>query len=343
VSAYEPPTFAAPVDLDLSRNEGRTTLEENDLDFELVGDLIRRYPDTSRLTGLVAARHGVSADQVLVTAGGDDAILRFLMSCRRAAAVTTAPTFEMIARYADQVGTPLSEIPWWDGRPPIGEMAGTGAEVAVIVSPNNPTGSTIDERELLGLADRFRLVLLDAAYAEFADHDLTPTALELGNVAVVRTLSKAFGLAGLRVGYLLGAPDVVSRIAAYGSPFAVSGVSLAVASRALEAGIAGAKRYASSVLAERDRLFVLLGELGAAPLPSQANFVLATDTDPEMVVSKAVSLGVGLRRFPGRPGLERSVRIGLPGNAGEFQRLVSVIRAVLTDDRKVEVADVSRA
>jgi len=340
MSTYEPPTFEDRIDLDLSRNEGRPYLDAIELGVGAWAGEIRRYPDPSRLGGLLAERHGVGKDRVLVTAGGDDAIFRCLLWSQGRTVVTTTPTFEMISRYASQTGALLTEIPWWDGRPPTDAIIGTGADVAVIVSPNNPTGSVIEESDLLRLADRFRLVVLDAAYAEFAHTDLTPTALRLGNVVVVRTLSKAFGLAGLRVGYLLGATDLVGEIGVFGSPYAVSGVSVAIASRVLETGAAGAEHHASAVVEERESLVDLLSEWGAAPLPSQGNFVLATDTDPRALVSGAAALGVGLRRFPDRPGLERCVRIGLPGSAPEFERLVGVLSTVLAADEK-EAVDVS--
>lgn len=341
MSVYQPPSFQSPIDLDLSRNEGRAMIGEIDLDVEAVDSLVRRYPDTSRLTRLIAGRHGVDEDRVLITAGGDDAIFRTFLGHRGKRVVATTPTFEMIPRYAEQAGVSLVEVPWWDGELPIDDLAGVEAEMAVIVSPNNPTGSTIRAQTLQDLAARYPLVLLDAAYAEFADIDLTPVAACLDNVVVVRTLSKAFGLAGLRVGYLLGAPGIVSEVGRFGSPYAVSGLSAALAADVLDNGQQRVDGLVKTVVAERDGLFGLLTELGTSPLPSQANFVLATNTDPESMVSGAASLGVGLRRFPGRPGLERCVRISLPGDADEFDRLASALRAVLAPDQEPEVADVS--
>lgn len=338
MSRYEPPAFDSPIELDLSRNEGRPAIEGLSLEPGAIGRLVRRYPDTSALASRLAARHGVGDDGVLVTAGGDDGIFRCMLWARGLAATTTTPTFEMIARYADQVGAQLSEIPWWEGPLPVEDLVDTGADVAFIVSPNNPTGSVIEERELLSLADRFRYVVLDAAYVEFARADLTPTALERGNVVVVRTLSKAFGLAGLRVGCLLGPPVLISEIRSYGSPYAVSGISSALATRALGHSI---EDYVSAVVKEREQLTTLLTESGVAPMRSEANFVLATNTEPDRLVTQASSRGVGLRSFPGRPGLERCVRIGLPGDTGEFHRLVAMLETVLAPGRKREVESVS--
>lgn len=340
MSVYEPPSFPSTIDLDLSRNEGRPNLGVLELDVETVAALARRYPDTSRLARLIAERHQVDENRVLVTAGGDDAIFRTFLSRRGKRAVSTTPTFEMIPRYAEQCGVSLAEIPWWDGDLPLDDLEGFDAEMAVIVSPNNPTGSTIEEDDLLALADRFPLVVLDAAYTDFADVDLTPVALSHRNVVVIRTLSKAFGLAGLRVGYLLGAAGVVSEVRGFGSPYAVSGLSAALAADSLTTGSEPAERFVRSVVEERARLIDLLSELGARPLPSQGNFVLATETEPESLVADAASQGVGLRRFPGRPGLERCVRIGLPGDPDEFERLLGVLRAALAPDRELEVADV---
>lgn len=338
MSVYQPPTFDTPIDLDLSRNEGRAFLDEIDLDIAALGDLARRYPDTTALGRLMAGRHGVDENRVLVTAGGDDAIFRCLLWCRDRAVVTTTPTFEMISRYAGQVGAQLAEVSWWDEAAPVSEMVGTGADAAVIVSPNNPTGAAVEISDLSALAQRFRYVVLDAAYIEFADTDLTQSALDLGNVVVVRTLSKAFGLAGLRVGYLLGAPDLVAEIAGFGSPYAVSGISVAIASQALANG-AKAELYVDNVVRERKELTTLLSDLGAEPLPSQGNFVLATNTDAGELVSRAASLGVGLRRFPQRRGLERCVRIGVPGDSDQFDRLVRVLESALARDTMMEAAD----
>jgi histidinol-phosphate aminotransferase len=170
---------------------------------------------------------------------------------------------------------------------------------------------------------------LDAAYAEFADDDLTDAALEMGNVVVIRTLSKAFGLAGLRVGYLLGAEDVVRRLSAFGSPYSMSGLSATLAAEALETRIGEADDFAAAVSDRRDRLIGLLDELGCEPLPSQGNFVLATDVDPSWVVPAAASLGIGLRSFPNRPELARCVRITVPAAEEDHIRLEETLRSVL--------------
>lgn len=327
MSAYQPPGFSAPIDLDLSKNEGRPSIDTLDIDRAKVAFLTSRYPDVTRLTARVAARHGVADDRVLVTAGGDDALFRCFLRCN-GPVVATTPSFEMIARYTEQLGRELTEIPWWDGDLPLADILETSAEMAVLVSPNNPTGSVITTADLRKVADAMPLVVLDAAYMDFAQEDLTPVALDIDNVVVVRTLSKAFGLAGLRVGYALASPSTITELRGYGSPYSLSALSASLAADVLETNPGHAERFAAVIVEERIRLAAVLDELGVGSLPSEGNFVLVTGVDAEWVTSAAASLGIALRRFPDRPDLAGCVRITLPGDPADFARLEHVLRTV---------------
>jgi histidinol-phosphate aminotransferase len=332
---YTGPLLAHDVELDLSRNEGMRT------STDLVGsvadpnELIRRYPDTTDLRRRLAAMHSIAEDQVLVTAGGDDALFRCALSRLgpETTAVATTPTFEMIPVYAGQVDSRLVEIEWWEGPFPTIAVADAAqeADVVFVVSPNNPTGATITSDELRTVAGAARFVVLDAAYAEFADDDLTATALDLRNAVVVRTLSKAYGLAGLRIGYLLGPSDLIAEMSSYGSPYSVSSLSAAVALERLNrpGDIEG---FVKEVRSERGRLADLLESGGISSLPSQGNFVLANVANSEWVAGACSSLGVGVRRFTGRGDLDRWIRITLPGEPRAFARLERVLATALTPE-----------
>lgn len=328
MTGYQPPSFRTPIDLDLSKNEGRPTVTAIDLDPVTVAELTSRYPDITSLTELIAERHGVPDDRVLVTAGGDDALFRCFLRTG-GGVVATTPSFEMIRRYAEQVGLDLTEIPWWDEEFPVAGLIEAGADMAVIVSPNNPTGNVVSPADLQKVAGSVPLVVLDHAYAEFADEDLTDVALEMDNVVVVRTLSKAYGLAGLRVGYLVGPEDLVAELRSYGSPYSVSALSAALAAETVSRGPGLANAFVSVIRSERDRLTAALVELGAVPQPSQGNFVLATGVDAPWTVGAAAALGVALRWFPDREELKGCVRIGLPGDDADFERLLMTLRSVL--------------
>ncbi|MFV2038873.1 MAG: histidinol-phosphate transaminase [Acidimicrobiales bacterium] len=340
-SAYEPERFDQPIDLDLSRNEGNPGSADLVAALGDPTELLRRYPDTSRLRSRLAELHGVSDRRVLVTAGGDDALLRCFMARTGPGreVLATQPTFEMIQRYAEQVASRVIEVPWLTGSFPTGAVLDAitaSTDILFLVSPNNPTGAVADGADLRNLAGEIPFVVLDAAYGEFAEADLTGAALEMDNVVVVRTLSKAYGLAGLRVGYLLGPTSVIDELSSYGSPYPVSGLSAAAALARLDRPPVELERFVGQVKRERTELSRVLRTLGCEALPSQANFVLAGCPDAEQLVSGAAALGVGLRRFPGRSALENAVRITLPGDEQEFKRLVQTLEQVLkaTTDMK---------
>ncbi len=334
------PTYTGPlllhdVELDLSRNEGMRTSTDLVGSVADLNELIRRYPDTTQLRDRLAEMHGLPTDQVLVTAGGDDALFRCVLSRLgpERTAVATTPTFEMIPVYAGQVGSRLVEIEWWDGPFPTNAVTEVArdADITFVVSPNNPTGATISEEGLRTVADAAGFVVLDAAYAEFADDDLTATALDLGNTVVVRTLSKAYGLAGLRIGYLLGPPDLIAEMAGYGSPYSVSSLSATVAQKRLDR-LDDLEDFVEEVRSERGRLTDFLGSHGVPFVPSQGNFVLANVEDPQWVVGACGSLGVGVRRFTGRGALDGWIRITLPGELEAFARLEQVLTTALAPE-----------
>jgi histidinol-phosphate aminotransferase len=350
---YVPQGFTVPIDLDLSKNEGNTRAEEllaSILDPKMA---VSRYPDTTSLREGLAHLHGLPEGSVLVSAGGDDALFRCFLARvgRGRRVVSTYPTFEMIPHYTEQMGAELIETPWWAGSFPTEHLIASingQTDAVFIVSPNNPTGAVATEADLRKVAAEAPLLVLDAAYTEFASEDLTRAALELGNALVVRTMSKAYGLAGLRVGYLLGPPELVTEVASYGNPYPVAALSAALAVERLDRPVSELTEFIGEVKRERVVLTSILSDLGTRPFPSEANFVLTECHDASWVISASAALGVGLRRFSQRPGLETMVRITLPGNEPDFARLTHTLRAALDPEAIIfdldgVLADVSRS
>lgn len=350
---YTPQGFTVPIDLDLSKNEGSTRAAELLASISDPEGAVSRYPDTTRLRSALARLHGLPEDSVLVTAGGDDALFRCFLARVRPGqeVVSTNPTFEMIPRYTEQRSALLIETPWWDGALPIQDLIATitdRTDAVFIVSPNNPTGAVASDADLRKLGAETPFLVLDAAYTEFATEDLTRTALELGNAVVIRTMSKAYGLAGLRVGYLLGPPDLVREVAAFGNPFPVGALSAALAVERLERPVSELMEFVEAAKRERVELTSTLLDLGTRPFASEANFVLTDCDDASWLASASAALGVGLRRFPDRRGLETMVRITVPGNQPDFERLTRTLEAVLTPEALIfdmdgVLADVSQS
>ncbi len=300
-------------------------------------ELLRRYPDATAVETALAARAGVSPERVVVTAGADEALDRI---CRAYAGpdrpvLLPEPTFDMLERFAALAGAPLVRVPWFTDRFPLAEILArldNRIALVVIVSPNNPTGgvaSRDDVRRIAAAAPR-SLVLLDQAYIEYADEDIDAAVLDLGNVVVVRTMSKAWGLAGCRVGYAVGSADVIAVLRAAGGPYPVAGPSLALALSQLRHGDAALRAHVTEVRTERANLRELLCARGVDARASQANFVFA-DFGPRaaFVRDGLGARGILVRDFPGRAGLETSLRITLPGDAADFERLTSALDTVL--------------
>jgi len=327
--------------LRLDRNEG--ALPPAALLQTLAGldpEVLRRYADASALEATLAGRVGVAPDRVIVTAGADEAIDRACRAYLRPGRTMLLPdpTFEMFDRFAALAGGSLKRVPWRAGPFPLaGFLAGLDEAPAVItvVSPNNPTGAVASAADVRRLAQAApaALVLLDHAYVEYADEDLTAAVIDLPNVLVVRTLSKAWGLAGCRIGYAIGSPEVVSVLRASGGPYPVAAPSVALALRQLADGDAALRAHVARVREERIALGARLAALGLEPLPSQANFILAECGAVAPFLTAALeALGVAVRAFPDRAGLTNALRITLPGAAPAFERLVAAFETALAPE-----------
>lgn len=337
---YAPPESGLLIDLALDANEGPGgCIDLAALISRLGPDVARTYPRAGDLEQALSTRWDIEASRVVVTAGGDEAIDR---ACRAFLAlgrelILPTPTFEMIARYATLAGATIRTTPWPGGGRdsyPIDavlDQVNERTAMIAVVSPNNPTGaaaSSSDLKRLAAAAPR-AILLVDLAYAEFADEDLTAAAMQIPNAIVIRTFSKAFGLAGLRIGYAMGSALHMAALRAAGSPYPVSGLSLAAAAEATRRASAVLPAIVARVRDERTALIKLLGSLGANALASQGNFVLAEFVDAEWVWRSLGSLGIGVRRFKPGAGLDRSLRITCPGNASSFDRLSNGLQTAL--------------
>jgi len=332
--AYRSARPLAPCDLWLAGNEGRPPAT---LDALVPAKEFGRYPSSSALESRVAERFAVDPARALVTAGADDGLLRlalaFLAPGREL--VLPTPTFEMIPRYAALAGGDVVEVPWEDGAayPVDAVLAAITPRTSLIavVSPNNPTGAVASPEDLRTLSEAApdALLIVDQAYAEFADEDLTAPALALPNAVVLRTMSKAYGCAGLRVGFALGSAEVVETLRAAGNPYPVSAGSLVAAARRLEDDVSPT---VGRVRRERSALLATLEELGVSAAPSQGNFVFLRTPRAVQVRDLMAGLGIAIRAFPGVPGLSDALRITLPGDSAGYTRLDRAIRAAFAPE-----------
>ena len=300
---------------------------------------VNRYPDDSAaaLREELAAHYSVTPEQVLLGNGSVEL-------CRMALAATCEPhdhvifgqpSFEAYPILAQQVGATMVQVPLVDSRYDLDAMADAITDrtrLVFVCNPNNPTGTIVDRDAVdrfLERVPRDLLVVFDEAYREFVTAPDFPDALEYlaahENVCVLRTFSKAYGLAALRVGYAIAQPDVIGALRKVRVPFEVNGLAQVAASASLAAQDEMRARV-DEVVAERMRVFDTITELGLDVVASEANFLWLPLGEYSAVLGEySERAGVVLRPFPGV-----GVRVTI-GTQAENDRLLRVLRAALDD------------
>jgi histidinol-phosphate aminotransferase len=323
MAPYVVPRHPAPVDLVLDGNEGRRPFPDVWQPLATAApELIRRYPKATSLEEALAAAYELAPDQVLVTSGGDDALdraARAVLAPGREL-ILPVPTFEMIGRYATLVGATVLDVPWPDGAYPTDAVIAriTDATSAIaIVTPNNPTGgvATADDLRRLAAAAPHALMLVDLAYVEFADVDLTAAAL-----ACCPTPRRAHALQGLGprrpARRLRAGPRAAHPLAARGrGPYPVSGRP-PLACRGSTRARTATMRRSSPRSAERDALSAACSRPRREALPSQGNFVFAHVPRAAWLRDASPASASASAPVPGQARARRTpCRITCPGDA----------------------------
>ena len=276
---------------------------------------LNRYPEPqpARLRSAMAALYGVAPENLVLTRGGDDAIDILVRAyCRPGedAVAVCLPTFSAYAHFARLQGARVIEArldEGFDFRPErlLEAVKDEGSlKLVFICSPNNPTGNEVDPADVLAVADALpdTIVVLDEAYLEFSSTpSLAGEAARRPNLVVMKTLSKAFGLAGARVGALIGEAETVAIAARALPPYPMPSVSVEAAMSALAASrrAVHAERIAR-IKAERERLAPLLAQAAMVRRVRSGggNFLFLEVEDPEGLARTLGSLGIRARFRP---------------------------------------------
>jgi len=303
-------------------------------------DRIHHYPDgdCTRLRRRLADRLGLTPAHLCCANGVDNVLtcvgLAYLDPGERC--VLGAPTYTAYRSLARLLGAVPVEIPLRDWRydVPATAEAARGAKAVIVCNPNNPTGTILRHEELEGLVDRIPqdvLIVLDEAYAEWADDPGFPDAVALlrrhPNLVVLRTFSKIYGLAGLRVGYAIAAPEIVGALNQVREPFPVDRLAQVAAEAVLDD-----EPYVRAAFENNQKgkafLAAAFAELGLRSLPSQANFILVDLARPAAeVADRLLERGVIIRPGPiWRLPTWARVTIGTPEDNA---RLIAALSAVL--------------
>jgi histidinol-phosphate aminotransferase len=274
---------------------------------------VSRYPSafSDDLKQAIARYTDVDESCVVTGCGSDDV----LDSAIRAFGVAgdglaqLDPTFSMIRAFSALNGLSVSGISA-DEENLAEAFLKTGARLIYLCSPNNPTGGVISPEVVEAIvAGSNGIVIIDEAYIDFGGASSLPLLERYDNVLVTRTFSKAFGLAGFRIGYGVGAPELIRQVECARGPYKVSALSERVAIDALENDIDWVTQRAAEAVANRERLCRELAALENPALPSGANFVLVPVGHAERVEAFMLDAGVAVRRFDRLPGIGDAVRI----------------------------------
>ena len=316
---------------------------------------LSEYPpaDYRRLVEAAAARYGVGTDELVVGAGADEILevvtKTFLAEGSRA--VIPTPTYAMFRVLTEQRGAVAVNVPRLgpgEGHAidlPAIRDAARDAALVWLCSPNNPTAQAEPDgtiETLLGLvaADAqadgrpVPIVVIDEAYAEFVGRSLADLRFDHPNLIVIRTASKAYALAGLRVGFAIARPELVTRMNPIRPPGSVSTVSVTVVTEALSDDDLAATNVAR-VAAERERLISALSEAGWSVGPSVTNFVLVDLGSVDRASAAAEALlqrGLVPRTFPEAHPLADHLRLTVR-SPEQNDRLIAAVRAFEGRDR----------
>ncbi|MEM1079962.1 MAG: aminotransferase class I/II-fold pyridoxal phosphate-dependent enzyme, partial [Pseudomonadota bacterium] len=206
-------------------------------------------------------------------------------------------------------------------------------KVSFLCSPNNPTGHVIERNALREFANqqlaRQQLVVMDEAYIEFApETSALDLVTEFPNLVILRTLSKAYALAGCRIGIVIAQPAIIALLRRIIAPYPLPTPTVALAMQALsDKGLAAQRAQLATLAQEKTRLLDVLNELDWVInlWPGEANFVLMRVAHGQALLAAAAQAGIRLRDQSAQPGLDNTIRITI-GQAAENQTLIKLLQ-----------------
>ncbi len=303
----------------------------------LFGLELNRYPDpfARKLKERLSEYVGVKPEALFTGVGSDeviDLLIRLFVS-EDEEVIIFEPTYGMYRAAAEIAGvkikTALLTSDFQIDFSVFKKQLTSKTKMVFCCSPNNPTGNLLEEEAILKLCKSFKgIVVVDEAYIEFASRpSLTAKLKKFENLVLLRTFSKAWGLAGIRVGYAVALPLIVEYLNKIKPPYNLNSVSASIAEQAL-GKTAQVSRWIKVILREREKLGNVLEELGYEAFESEANFILAKRRDASHLVKElARRFGIITRDMSSKPHLEDCFRISV-GTPRQNQKLKSALRKI---------------
>jgi histidinol-phosphate aminotransferase len=311
-------------------------LDANENPFE---SGVNRYPDPHQrsLKAVLAAQRGISADQILLGNGSDevlDLIFRAFCEPKEDNVITLPPTYGMYKVLANINHIGNREVlltndfqPNVDG---ILKMVDGNTKLVFLCSPNNPTGNNFSDESVVRLLSEFSgLVVIDEAYIDFSDRESWLKRLDnYPNLVITQTLSKAYGMAGIRLGICIASTQIIAVLNKIKPPYNVNELTQ---ERAMERilNVDYVEAEVADILHERNRLFKALLQVGFVEkvYPSDANFILVKVDDANNRYAQILERGVVVRNRTTQPLCENTLRFTV-GTSEENERLIEVLKSL---------------
>jgi histidinol-phosphate aminotransferase len=334
--------------------EGRRSLLRLDFNESTIGpspavvDAIRRlppeaygtYPEYAGLNEAYASAIGAPVSHVEAFNGVDAAIHAIFdaYAGRGDTLLTTTPTFGYYAPCAQQQGMTIDEVPYPNDLSfplePVARRLEARPRLCFICNPNNPTGTLLAPSAIVALARSApaTLVVVDELYVAFTGQTVVPAALELPNVVTLQSLSKAAGIAALRLGFAIGHPSIVERLRRVTGPYDINMFAV-VAGKAALADEGHMRRYVAEVLAARAWTIDEMRRLGVRCAGDGGNYLLVWPPGKcEDVVSALRDEGILVRSMAGKPVIDGSFRLTI-GTRQDMRRFVAAFASAIAVSR----------
>ncbi len=335
-----------PAEAYLSANENPQDVPEEvrrEINRRLKAMQFNRYPDplANGLREKIAEANGLERECVLVGNGGDELLFNIALAWGGPGRtfLNLPPTFSVYEQNALLTGTEVESIPRLadysiDEEAVLSRVAQGGVDYVIVASPNNPTGKLASEEFLLKLLDATdALVMIDEAYFEFSRMTMRPYLAQHKNLVILRTFSKAFSLAGVRLGYILGDPAIITEFVKVRQPYSVDAVSQAIAEAVYE-NRASFERGIVSIIEERSRLVDELRKLPEVKAyPSDANYILFKAEGAGEIWQSLYDRGILVRDFSAAEHLTDCLRVTI-GSPEENERFMTALKEVLIERRR---------
>jgi histidinol-phosphate aminotransferase len=294
------------------------------------GESLRRYPEPfgGQFRQAVSQVLGVPSDWVIVGNGSDEVLSIVIRACAEPGrkVVYPMPTYVLYRTLTEMQAAEILEIPYAENYSlPVTELIAANGAVTFIASPNSPSGHVVPKDDLRKLASSLSGVLvIDEAYADFADENALDVVQEYENVIVIRTLSKGYSLAGLRLGFGIANPKLLPGLFKVKDSYNIDAIACAVGTAAIT-DQAYKNACIAKIIASRHKLTQDLKELGFRVWDSQTNFLLVQppQNNAEYLYQKLKAQKILIRYFP-QPGLDDKLRITV-GTDEQNQILVTAL------------------